>query len=142
MKILIVGGGIAGLSLARALEMRGITADLAERQDGTTVGGAGLYLPGNGARAADRLGLLAEVIAKAAPIRRQRILDPRGRQLNCVDTEAVWRDCGPCLALPRNDMHTILKGGLRQARAAYSRVVADVHPSGEGSEVCGWRERG
>jgi hypothetical protein len=53
--------------LWRALEMRGITADLAERQDGATVGGAELYLPGNGARAVDRLGLLAEVIAKAAP---------------------------------------------------------------------------
>jgi 2-polyprenyl-6-methoxyphenol hydroxylase-like FAD-dependent oxidoreductase len=135
MKILIVGGGIAGLSLARALERRGIVADLVERQDGATVGGAGLYLPGNGTRAVDRLGLLSEVIAKAAPIRWQRILDPRGRELNCVDTEAVWRDCGPCLALPRTDMHAILKGGLRQTRVTYSRAVANIGLSGEGAEV-------
>jgi 2-heptyl-3-hydroxy-4(1H)-quinolone synthase len=135
MKILIIGGGIAGLSLARALEQRGVVADLVERQDGATVGGAGLYLPGNGTRAADRLGLLSEVIAKAAPIRWQRILDPSGRELNCVETEAVWRDCGPCLALPRTDMHAILKGGLRQTRVTYSRAVAHIALSGEEAEV-------
>jgi 2-polyprenyl-6-methoxyphenol hydroxylase-like FAD-dependent oxidoreductase len=135
MNILIVGGGIAGLSLARALEQRGIAADLVERQEGTAVGGAGLYLPGNGVRAVDQLGLLPEVTAKAAPIKQQRILDPQGRELNCIDTEAVWRDCGPCLSLPRTDMHAILRASLRQTNITYSRTLADILLTGADCEV-------
>lgn len=59
-------------------------------------------LLGNGMRANNQLDLLPEVIAKAAPVTQQRILDPRGRELNCVDTEAVWPDCSPCLASRRH----------------------------------------
>lgn len=46
MQILIVGAGIAGLSLAKALEQRGMAADLVERQTGELAVGAGLYLVG------------------------------------------------------------------------------------------------
>lgn len=135
MKILIVGGGIAGLSLARALEQRAIVADLIERQDGAAVGGAGLYLPGNGTRAVDHLGLLPEVVARSVRIREQRILDRRGRELNRVDTDAVWRNCGPCIALPRTNMHAILKAGMRQTNVTYSRTLADIQLSNEACEV-------
>jgi 2-polyprenyl-6-methoxyphenol hydroxylase-like FAD-dependent oxidoreductase len=61
MQILIVGAGIAGLSLAKALEQRGMAADLVERQTGELAVGAGLYLVGNATRALQQLGLLADV---------------------------------------------------------------------------------
>src|SRR5690606_41156873 len=57
MKILIVGGGIAGLSLARALELRGLQADLIEHHADEPATGTGLYLPGNATRALEQLGL-------------------------------------------------------------------------------------
>lgn len=40
MRILIVGGGIAGLAMARALEQRGFRPDLIERKADALQGGA------------------------------------------------------------------------------------------------------
>src|SRR5215475_9258475 len=101
MRILIVGAGIAGLALAKALAQRGLTADLIERHAGQPSAGAGLYLPGNAGRALSELGVLSKVSAIAVPIHAQRFLDARGRQLSVTQTEEVWAECGPCLALPR-----------------------------------------
>lgn len=43
-RVLIVGGGIGGLSLAIALRQRGLSADIVERADAGAASGAGLYL--------------------------------------------------------------------------------------------------
>jgi 2-polyprenyl-6-methoxyphenol hydroxylase-like FAD-dependent oxidoreductase len=135
MRILIVGGGIAGFALAKALELRGVTVDLVERQTGQPTGGTGLYLPGNATRAGGELGLLPQVFQRSAPIRMQKILDSRGRQLNVVETEAVWRDCGPCVALPRNDFQAILQGSLQRTNARFGMPVADIRQSITACEV-------
>ena len=59
-RVLIVGGGIAGLALARALRRRDIPAEVVEQMPEWETSGTGLYLPGNSARALDELGLWAE----------------------------------------------------------------------------------
>jgi FAD-dependent urate hydroxylase len=81
----------------------------AERWDG---GGTGMYLPANGVRALRALGLEAAVAARAAPIPRQRLLDHRGRLLADIDLRELWGDVGPCLALPRADLHKVLRDGV------------------------------
>ena len=89
MRILIVGGGIAGLAMARALEQRGFSPDLIERKADTPQGGTGLYLPGNAARALQDLGLLESIAAIAMPITTQRILDSRGKPLSVTQNADV-----------------------------------------------------
>ena len=54
-RILIVGAGMAGLTLAIALRRQGITPDIVERQPAWPVHGAGIYLLGNAMRALDSL---------------------------------------------------------------------------------------
>lgn len=49
-RILIVGGGIAGLTLATALHRQGFTAELVERSPTWQAIGAGIMLHGNGVR--------------------------------------------------------------------------------------------
>ena len=49
-RILIVGGGIAGLTLATALHLQGFTAELVERSPTWQTIGAGIMLHGNGVR--------------------------------------------------------------------------------------------
>jgi 2-polyprenyl-6-methoxyphenol hydroxylase-like FAD-dependent oxidoreductase len=111
VRVLIAGGGIAGLALARALQMRGITAELVERKPEWPASGAGLYLPGNAVRALDELGIGAEVAARAHPIERQRFLDHRGRLLAEIDVGRFWDGVGGCVALPRAALHEALLQG-------------------------------
>ncbi len=112
VRILIVGGGLAGMALARALRQAGLAPELIERQTGWDVAGTGMYLPANGVRALRALGLEDAVAARAAPIPRQRLLDHHGRLLADVDLRAIWAEVGPCLALPRADLHQILRDGV------------------------------
>ena len=46
-RVLVVGGGIAGFAMLRALDQRGIAAVLVERLNGPPEAGLGLNLPGN-----------------------------------------------------------------------------------------------
>ena len=108
LRILVVGAGIAGLGAARALRQRGLAADVVERESALTDVGAGIYLPGNTVRALRSLGLESAVTERAALIPRQRFCDHRGTVLVDVDLKALWGDVGPCLALHRADLHTIL----------------------------------
>jgi glycine/D-amino acid oxidase-like deaminating enzyme len=53
-RVLIVGGGIAGLATARALTAHGIECDVVERAAAWSHPGTGLYLPANAVRAPGR----------------------------------------------------------------------------------------
>jgi FAD-dependent urate hydroxylase len=112
VQILVVGAGLGGLALARALAQAGFAPQVIERASGWETAGTGMYLPANGVRALRTLGLEEAVAARAANIPRQRLLDHRGRVLAEIDLGALWGDVGPCLALPRADLHAILRDGV------------------------------
>jgi 2-polyprenyl-6-methoxyphenol hydroxylase-like FAD-dependent oxidoreductase len=126
-RILVVGAGLAGLALARALRQAGFAPEVIERADGWDGTGTGMYLPANGVRALRALGLEAAVAARAAPIPRQRLLDHRGRLLADIDLRELWGEVGPCLALPRADLHRVLRDGVpvRMGRSVASLERVD-----------------
>ena len=64
-RILVVGAGLAGLALARALGRAGFAPELIEREAGWEAAGTGMYLPANGVRALGALGLEEAVAARA-----------------------------------------------------------------------------
>ena len=97
--ILVVGAGIAGLGAARALRQRGFAADVVEQEPTWSHSGAGIYLPGNAARALRALGLesaLAErgsLIRVSTPMRPPRSpagRDRPGRRYGAMSVPA-WR---------------------------------------------------
>jgi 2-polyprenyl-6-methoxyphenol hydroxylase-like FAD-dependent oxidoreductase len=67
-RILITGGGIAGLSLAIALRRCGYTPELAEQCPQWPAAGAGIALYANAVRALRALGLGDAVSRAAAPL--------------------------------------------------------------------------
>jgi 2-polyprenyl-6-methoxyphenol hydroxylase-like FAD-dependent oxidoreductase len=111
-RILVVGAGLAGLALARALGRAGFAPELIEREAGWAAAGTGIYLPANGVRALGALGLDEAVAARAAPITHQRLLDHHGRLLAEIDLDGLWGDVGACLALHRADLHQVLRDGV------------------------------
>ena len=111
-RVLVVGGGIAGLATARALLSQGIESDVVERGDRWPQPGAGVYLPANAVRALSALGLQDRFLERAFQIVRQRFLDHRGGELLEVDLPAVWAATGPCAAISHSDLHDLMRDGI------------------------------
>ena len=93
-RILIVGGGIAGLSLASALRRQGYTPELVERSPAWPAVGAGINLPANGVRVLRALGVGEIVDRTAGVLRSWGFFDQQGALLCETDLEELWRDVG------------------------------------------------
>jgi FAD-dependent urate hydroxylase len=46
---------------------------------------------------------------RCARIQNQRFCDPRGRLINEIDLDSVWRETGPCIGVHRADLHAALR---------------------------------
>ena len=114
-RILIVGGGIAGLSAAAALSRQGFSAELIERSATWPTIGAGINLPANGVRVLQALGLRAAAERNAAVVRRWGFFDQHGAALCETDLEELWSEVGPSLAMTRVRLHEVLLAGAAAA---------------------------
>ena len=110
-RILIVGGGIAGLSVATALHRQGLTPELVERSTTWPAVGAGINLPANGVRVLRALGVGEAVDRTATVIRRWAFFDQQGALLCETDLEDLWRDVGPSLGITRVRLQEALVAG-------------------------------
>jgi len=132
--VLVVGAGVAGLSLGRALTLQGIDCTVVERRTSTDNLGMGLNLPGNAARALTRLGLFEEAIAHAALVTRREYRNSRGRLLFGTDDADFWAGIGTPICL----RHGHLLAALRIPPAAPVRhgvQVLSAHTAGAHVEV-------
>jgi 2-polyprenyl-6-methoxyphenol hydroxylase-like FAD-dependent oxidoreductase len=108
-RVLVVGGGIAGFGLLRALSLRGVSSTLVERLPAPPGSGLGLNLPGNAVRALAALGLADEIVDRGRRIRRREYRNKAGRLLFAVDEEAFWGEVGPSVCLRRGDLLDVLR---------------------------------
>lgn len=122
-RILIVGAGMAGLTLAISLRRQGLNPEIVERQPAWPVHGAGIYLVGNAMRALGSLNLYNEVLQDGTVIRTQTLLDFRGRQQAVIDTESVWAECGPCVGIRRASLQSVLVKALEGAEVRFGTSV-------------------
>ena len=111
-RVLVVGGGIAGLATARALQRQGLEIDVVERSAAWSHPGTGMYLPANSIRALSSLGLQAPLLNRAYEIKRQLFLDKRGSVLLDVDLSGVWGTTEPCIAISHRALHELLRDGI------------------------------
>src|SRR5690242_6071881 len=76
-RVLVVGGGVVGLTAATAFARRGVEVLLVERRPTFDVPGVGLGLPANALRIYEALGVLPEVLASGFCYDHMCIFDPR-----------------------------------------------------------------
>ncbi len=87
--IVIVGGGVAGLALARLLRRRGRTVAVVERDSDAKGQGFSLTMQPVGRATLEACGVWDEIVAASAPVAQQTFLDGQGRQLHCQPDSRV-----------------------------------------------------
>ena len=133
-RILIAGGGIAGLTLATALHRRGFTPEVVERSpswDAIAIG-AGIAVWPNGMRIMHALDMGAAIEDRGWIIRRWSFADHRGDVLCEIDLESLWGAVGRSVTIARTDLHTVLITGAAEVpqRLGLSVDSLTQHPSG------------
>lgn len=135
-RVLIAGGGIAGMSLAIALQRVGVSATIVEIDPDWRVYGAGITITGPTLRAFDGLGLLDRIVAEGYCFNATRICGADGRVI--VASRVAGRPLGERIpnsgGILRPILHRILSDATR-ASGADVRLgvsVARLEQHGEG----------
>jgi len=107
MKILINGGGIAGLTCAIALQKLGIETAVYESTPEIKPVGAGLVIQSNAIRALEYLGIEDKIIDAANPINQIAIIDEKGNVIKKQKPSSINRELFTGLAIHRHTLHKI-----------------------------------
>lgn len=110
-RILIVGGGIAGLTLAAALHQRDFSAELVERNQTWPAVGAGIAVQPNGIRILRALGMDRAMEEVGAIIRSWGFCDQDGKLLCETNLRALWDGVAPFIGAERSKLHEVLVAG-------------------------------
>jgi 2-polyprenyl-6-methoxyphenol hydroxylase-like FAD-dependent oxidoreductase len=114
-RVLVVGGGVGGLTAATAFAQRGVEVVLIERRPAFDVPGVGLGQPANALRVYDALGVLPELLATGFSYDRMCIFGPQ-RELIVDHKFLLGDDKIPAFcALSRLRLHEILLGAAERA---------------------------
>ena len=115
-KIVIIGGGIGGLTAAVALARMGLAAEVYEQAPALEEVGAGVGLWPNAMAALEPIGLSGKVAQLAAPVSRQGLMRPDGTWLLCIPGDLMARRWGSgFVAVHRAELQQLLAAELDPA---------------------------
>jgi 2-polyprenyl-6-methoxyphenol hydroxylase-like FAD-dependent oxidoreductase len=136
-RIVIVGGGITGLTLARALVLDGHGVTVLEQAAEWAPLGAGITLAGNAMAVLDGLGTGPAVRAAGRRITVGDVTDAAGRPL--VEARLADAQPAPALAdfwaLHRADLHRVLLEGAGGAELVTGATLNGLHEEGDAVHV-------
>lgn len=132
-RTLIVGGGIAGLTLAAALHRRGVPVELVEQAPAFGAVGAGITVQANGSAVLDALGIRLPP-EDVVPIGAMAMLDPKGRPLFQGDTREIMPE-PPSLNIHRADLHRALLAAAEGVPLTAGRSVTGLTARADAVEV-------
>ena len=119
--VLVVGGGIAGLTLAVALRRQGIGVDVVELAPQWNVLGVGISLTGPTLRALKSIGLIDECVGVAFGFDRIVFADAAGRQFGELNMPRLsGPDYPATVAIARSALHDVL---IRAAERLGASIV-------------------
>ncbi|MBV8162023.1 MAG: FAD-dependent monooxygenase, partial [Acidimicrobiia bacterium] len=134
-RVLVVGGGVGGLTLAIALRNRAIEVDLVEQADSWPALGAGLSIQPNGTRILRRLGLDVGVVNRGRVLDRWVFADQRGDLLCEIDLPSLWGDVGPFVGIARAALQDALVECVDGVSCRLGTTVASIVDTGAKVDV-------
>ena len=123
-KVLVVGGGIAGMSATILLRRAGVAVDLVEIDPDWRVYGAGITITGPTLRALRSVGILDEVLAQGASWTGGTVFSKTGDKLAEINTAPVEPGIPATGGVMRPILHAILS---RHTRASGATVRLGVN---------------
>ncbi|MGI5121130.1 FAD-dependent monooxygenase [Marinactinospora thermotolerans] len=135
MRIVIVGGGIGGLTLAGALARGGVRAEVLEQSHTSRSPGAGVRLSPNASRPLLRLGLGERLAAVSVrPERRDLLCWDSGERIGSTPMGEFYerRYAAPYYTLLRSDLHAAVRSLVPREQAHPGRYVTDLLESSDG----------
>ncbi len=134
--VLIVGGGIAGLTTAIALQQKNIDFLVLEAVPEIKGVGAGISLAGNAMRIMKHLGLAAHIKERGHAISSMVIQDEAGRAISVIDAGKLSRQHGlDNVAIHRAELHQILLNALPGNKIITNQKVIDYTENEDHIEV-------
>jgi 2-polyprenyl-6-methoxyphenol hydroxylase-like FAD-dependent oxidoreductase len=135
LSILIIGGGIGGLSSAIALRQRGFAVTVIEKDPARSVYGVGIIQQGNVLRAVDALGILERYVDAGVGFDAVEVYAPDGTRVARVPSPRLLPDYPANLGIGRPALHRVLGDAVSEAGAEVRLGVTAEAIFDEGSKV-------
>ncbi|MFN3620482.1 FAD-dependent oxidoreductase [Sphingorhabdus sp.] len=107
-KVLIIGGGIGGLTSAIALRRKGFAVEVIERDPTWSVYGVGIIQQGNVIRAMAQLGLIDDYIEAGFGFDHVEIFIPTGQSVAKIPTPKLVPEYASNVGIGRRALHKVL----------------------------------
>ena len=122
---LVVGGGIAGMTLGTAMLRRGIRAEVVEINPAWSVLGIGISVQGATLRALKAIGVLDRCVASGFPYSSLIACDGNGKVTGTVDLPPLLGAGYPeCVGMMRNVLQDILREAMDEMERILDRRQA------------------
>ena len=133
-KYAVVGGGIGGLTLAIALQRKGLQVTVYEQTPQVKPLGAGLALAVNAMKAFRELGIDNEVLHAGKALKKLTIKDLKGNILTETDAEKISKKLGVVnnFTIHRGDLHEVLLQQLHPDTVVLGKACVDFEQRADG----------
>lgn len=135
LEILVIGGGIGGLTAAIALRQRGHRVTVIERDPEWSVYGVGIIQQGNVLRAMKQLGLLDDYLSAAVGFDFVAVHAPDGTLVAKVPSPRLVEGCPANVGIGRRALHKVLGDRAIEAGAEVRLGVTVLALADDGAAV-------
>ena len=133
---IIIGGGIAGLTAAIALQQRGIAAIVCEAAPRILPLGAGIWMAPNAMQVFDRLGVAAKINAGGVPLQAIEVVDGQMQPIMRTDQARIRQRFGySTTAIRRATLQQILLAEIDPACVLLGKACTNLVEDAAGVSV-------
>ncbi len=137
LSVLVVGGGIAGLTSAIALRRQGFSVEIIEKDPDWSVYGVGIIQQSNVIRAVDQLGIIDEYLDAGCPFNRVDIYKPDGELAAKIPAPTLTEKYPPQIGIGRRALQKVLADSATGlgATVRLGIVVISLEQGDDGAKV-------